>query len=94
MVMVMMARKSGEGRTYVFVLGDEIFKELRIDFNVVPALLEAHAIDLARFYLRGRVRRIHLFRKNVSKNAVRHKYFLRDRANIPLERSTFPLSSF
>ena len=61
MIMIMIVRNSGEEKTYVFVLGDEVFKELGIDFNVVPALLEAHAIDLAGFYLRGHVRRIHLF---------------------------------
>jgi hypothetical protein len=35
-------------RTYLFVLGDEVFEELGVDFDVVSALLEADAVDLAR----------------------------------------------
>lgn len=53
-------RKKSE--TYVFVLGNDVLEELGVDFCVVPALLEADAIYLARLHLWGRVRRIHLFK--------------------------------
>jgi hypothetical protein len=55
-----------EKRAYVFVLGDDVFKELAVDFDVVPALLEADSIYLARLHLRGHVGRIHLFVKSPS----------------------------
>ena len=51
----------GVRKTNLFVFGDDVGEERRVDLSVVSALLQADAVYLARFDFRRRVSGIHLF---------------------------------